>query len=135
MEEREVNERKLHEATAAANQTVNQKMHEMASEIKRSEALASAASAASTDDIRKGRAAQVFNDQLATELREARATTAAAKGDVTRMEPEQKASFEQQIVNEVAKAASEQAQKVICSQHENDCRLEPPTTTTSTRSR
>ena len=80
-EEREVHARKLHEATAAANQTVNQQVHEMVSEVRRVEGLArAAASSLDTDDIRKGRAARVFNDQLAAELKEAREAAAAAMG-------------------------------------------------------
>ena len=104
-EEQEVSHQKLHEATAAAQQSVNAKMNEMVSEVKRNENLARAvAASASTDDIRKGRAAQVFNNQLAAELRQAREATSAAKGDVSRMEAEKRAFFEQQMLNEIEKA-------------------------------
>ena len=40
-------------------------MLEMAAEMKKNEMLAARASAATTDDIRKGRATEAFNDQLA----------------------------------------------------------------------
>lgn len=76
-EEREFNRLKLHEATSAARQTVNEQAHHMAA-------------AASTDGIRRARAAQVFNEQLAGELREARQATAAAKGESTRLVEENK---------------------------------------------
>ena len=48
--------------------------------MKKNEMLAARASAASTDDIRRGRATEAFNDQLAAELREARLAAAARRG-------------------------------------------------------
>ena len=58
----------------------------MMSEVKKAERLAQAtAAAASTDDTGKGRAAHAFNEQLATKLREARLSAAAAKGQATRL--------------------------------------------------
>ena len=80
-------------------------MNEMVSEVKRNENLArTVAASASTDDIREGRAAQVFNSQLAAELRQAREATSVAKGDVSRMEAEKREFFEQQMLNESEKA-------------------------------
>ena len=77
----------------------------MVSEMKRNENLASSvAASATTDDIRKGRAAQVFNIQLETELRQAREATTIAKGDVSRMEFEKRAFFDHQMLNEFEKA-------------------------------
>ena len=72
-------------------------MHEMAAEMKKNEMLAARASAATTDDIRKGRATEVFNEQLAAELREARLAAAAAKGESTRLQDEKHAFFDQQM--------------------------------------
>ena len=66
----------------------------MVSEMKKAERLARASSA-TTDDIRKGRVAEVFNEQLAAELREARLAAAAAKGESTRLQHEKQAFFEQ----------------------------------------
>ena len=74
----------------------------MVAEVKRAENIArQAVSAASIDDIRKGGAAQVFNAHLAGELMEARAATAAAKGEVSSMQDEKKNIFEQQMANEM----------------------------------
>ena len=105
-EERQVNQQKLHEATAATNQTVTQMRHGMVAEARRAENMArQAASAASTDDIRKSRAAadagRVFNEQLSSELREARVAAAAAKGEVSSMKDEKRQFFEQQMTNEM----------------------------------
>ena len=104
-EEQDVNQQKLHEAAAAAQQTVNAKMNEMVSDVKRNENLArAAATSASTDDIRKGRAAQVFDGQLEAELRQTREATVAATGDASRMEAEKRAFFERQMFNDSEKA-------------------------------
>ena len=62
---------KLHEATSSARQTVNQHMLETIAERANVERLKFALNA-STDEIREGRAAQSFNDQLTTELKETR---------------------------------------------------------------
>ena len=62
----------------------------MVSELHKTEILARA-TAASTDDIRRGRAEAVFNDQLAAELREARQAAAVARGESTRLEDEKQA--------------------------------------------
>ena len=84
--------------------------------MKRAESLARSVSAASTDDIRKGRAAEVFNDdQLAAEPRESRAATAAAKGDLTRMGEEKRAFFEQQMTNETEKARHKKNEMIAAS--------------------
>ena len=76
-----LSQHKLHEATSDAKQTVSEKMFEMVSGMKKAEIARAIAAVASTDDIRKGRAAHVFNEQLATELRDARQAAAAAKGE------------------------------------------------------
>ena len=66
--EKEINRVKLHEATSAARQTVNQHMLETIAERANVERLKFALNA-STDEIRMGRAAQSFNDQLITEIK------------------------------------------------------------------
>ncbi len=72
--EKEISRVKFHEATSAAIQTVNQHMLETIAERANVERLKFALNA-STDEHRKGRAAQSFNDQLTTELKETRQTT------------------------------------------------------------
>ena len=101
--EKEINRVKLHEATSAARQTVNQHMLETIAERANVERLKFALNA-STDDIRKGRAAQSFNDQLTTELKETRQTAKSSKMEADRLETEKREFFEQQMTNEVQKA-------------------------------
>ena len=109
-EMRERDEQKLHEATAATKQSVNQKMLEIEGEVKRAADLARAASAAasSTDDIRKNRGTQAFNEQLQAELRSVKETArnenAMLRSQLATMEQDKKAFFEQQLENELERA-------------------------------
>ena len=71
-EERQQSQLRLHEATASAQQTVNQKMLEMQGEVKRAQGMARSAAAASTDDIRRNRGTQAWSDTLTEELHNAK---------------------------------------------------------------
>ena len=105
-EERLQSEQKLHEATASAKQTVNQKMLEIQGEVKRATDLARAAGAAasSTDDIRRNRGTQQWDEQLGAELRMAKEAAATAQSQVATMQSEKKEFFEQSLANELERA-------------------------------
>ena len=73
----------------------------MVPDVERNENLArTVAASASTDDIRKGRATQVFHNQVEGELGHAREAMVAATGDVSRMGAEKRAFFELQMLNQ-----------------------------------
>ena len=72
-EEKQQSRQKLHEVTAASQQTVNQKMAEMQGEVKKAEEMARAAAAASSTDQRRV-------DTLMAELCQAQQVAAAAQG-------------------------------------------------------
>ena len=102
-EEGQQSQQRLHEATAANKQSVNQQMAEITGEIQRATDLARAtgAAASSTDDIQKNRGTQQWKEQLVAELRSARGAAAAAQSQVTTMRSEKQAFFEQQLENEL----------------------------------
>ena len=106
--EREVNARKLHEATAGANQSVNQAAHAMIGESRNAAALAPrSAAAADTDQVRESRAAKVFDRQLAEELREARASASASAAEAAATREQAEAFYRQHMENQVELAKRE----------------------------
>ena len=80
-QEKQTSQIRLHEATASARESVHKQMLELQSEVKRAAAASSSK-----------------NQQLALEL-------ADAKQQVLNMQNEKKAFFEQQMKNEMEKAA------------------------------
>ena len=101
--EKEISREKLHEATSAAKLTVNQHMLDTIAERVKVERLKVALNA-STDEIRRGRAAQSFNEQLTTELKETRQTANSSKMEADRLNTEKRDFLEQQMTNEMEKA-------------------------------
>ena len=85
--EKEISRVKLHQATAAAQQTVNQHMLDTVAERIKVERLTQAINA-TTDQIREGRAAQNFNQQLTSELKETRQTAKRSKMEADRLSSE-----------------------------------------------
>ena len=85
--EKEISREKLHEATSAAKLTVNQHMLDTIAERVKVERLKVALNA-STDEIRRGRAAQSFNEQLTTELKETRQTANSSNMEADRLNTE-----------------------------------------------